>query len=68
MPQEFCLTNPLKAVLVEVLNKGTEKSKRCYSKRYMEKKYIPLHIYYLKKTAKEKRKINQYYPSLGIVR
>ena len=52
MPQEFCLTNPLKAVLVEVLNKGTEKPK---ARDIWRKKYIPLHIYYLKKTSQRKK-------------
>ena len=57
MPQEFCLTNPFKVVLVEVLNKGTEKPQKMLQQEIYGEKNIYLYIFIiLKKQAKEKNK------------
>lgn len=57
MPQEFWLTNPLKdSALVEVLNKWTERFRRCYSKIHGEN--IFLYIFITLKNKPKKKKIN----------
>lgn len=55
--QKICLTNFLNTVLAEVLNKGTEKSKRCYKRSLV---YL---LSFFKKSPNQRNKKN--YPSLG---